>query len=155
MFFPLLRALNQQKNVLHDFDLQKISLHFYQNIYDMRALFVKYFYTMKFLILKKVQKNKNKVYKTNFDTICIEYYYREKLYKILSKVPRGPSRRKITNILNNENDSVLEKIAPFMGPLENWHNIEYTCSDFGEKKLNFIFNDGTNVEKNELDSLQF
>ena len=79
----------------------------------------------------------------------IKYKLKGKVYKLVVKPSRGP--KKILQILDKDGVSVLDNIAPYLGPENNFHGKQFTPVFFGFDKLIFELSDGKRkiFEKNE------
>lgn len=90
------------------------------------------------IIRIKLQAKEKNVYKISSGKICVEYEFCGSKYKLNSKFKKGPNKKQIQIIENENNENIYDKIEPYLGPNEDFHQINYTCNDFDEKYLKFI-----------------
>ena len=68
----------------------------------------------------------------------INYFHNNEEYKILYKVVRR-KKKIITDIKNELDESVFDKINMFLGFNQDFHNMIYTPKDLGFTELKFYF----------------
>lgn len=64
----------------------------------------------------------------------IEYAINDKKYRFITGLKRGPSNIAMIKCEDNE---VTDKILPYLGPNEDFHNIRYTPESLGYSSLDF------------------
>jgi hypothetical protein len=65
----------------------------------------------------------------------IEYTYKERPFKLISRMRRGPS--KFVQFMDGEKD-VTEVIRPYLGHNDDFHGIRYTPADLGFSSLSVL-----------------
>lgn len=82
--------------------------------------------------------------------ICINYTFSGKNYKLLSKIKRGPKKETL-EFFDENKENITDKIIPFYGPNNDWHQIEYCPNDFLLNKVTIKKNDVIyNFEKMDI-----
>lgn len=83
--------------------------------------------------------------------IVLTYYFRDRLYKILIRAPKGPE---IFSKITNENGTdVSDTIKSYFGPGCDWHQRKYKPSFWGYKQLNFQYSNSGHIETFENDDI--
>jgi hypothetical protein len=84
----------------------------------------------------------------NKSLVCIEdgkiilsYVVNGKLYKDVITTGKGPSR--VMVVIDENSNDASDEVIPFMGPLHNWHNKEFSPSFWKKQSLTFELSDGT------------
>ena len=109
------------------------------NLEERIKKFGKNILTVAYNILKIKFENKEKtVYRVSPHCLCIEYEYCGNKYKLHTKFKRGPNKKRIKFVQNENSEDVSEKVEPYMGPNEDFHGIQYTCKDFNFEYLKFF-----------------
>ena len=80
--------------------------------------------------IKKLDKNK-------FE---ITYVINGKMFKMITSPPKGPSL--VLQVSDDNQDDITEIVLPYIGPKNNWHNVEFTPSFFESKFLSFELSNG-------------
>jgi hypothetical protein len=93
-----------------------------------------------------VQTNKDNVY-------IVSYYLNGQTYKIPVIEPRFSFDRKqqALMVLNANEDDVTQKISKYMGPNNDFYGIVLKPSHLAEKSLNFMMEDGSELNVGEND----
>ena len=122
------------RNIIrNNYQLVKFRKINFKSLKILIQLFLKVIYI---LIIQKFSKNLNKIKKNTYD---LSYSVNGKLFKYRFKIEKGPP--KILQIIDHNNNDVTSKIAPYSGPLGNFHQIQYTPADFKAIELTFnLFN---------------
>jgi hypothetical protein len=89
-------------------------------------------------ILYSMLKMKNiGILKYNDKTL--NYYFNNEIYSIRIPIQRGP--KKVLSIFDEQRNSVYEKVKPYLGPNEDFHNQITTPATLGYKMLYFVLLD--------------
>lgn len=109
------------------------------NLEERIKKFLKNIFDVLYNIIKIKFENKEKqVYRISPNSICVEYEYCGQKYKLNTKFKKGPNKKRIKLIKNENEENVLEKVEPYLGPNEDFHGIPYTCKDFNFEYLKFF-----------------
>ena len=95
---------------------------------------------MKVLWLYIIQYFNSTVTLTGDNKYIISYVIKGKLYKMIIKPNRGPSKVLLVSDENHEDISNL--VFPYLGPEENFHNSKFTPRFFSRKELVFELSNG-------------
>lgn len=82
----------------------------------------------------------------------VTYSIHDNEYKIMIRHKNGPPNEFI--ILDENGYTCTDEILPYMGPLYDFHGIEYSPSDFRKKALKFMIDDGVVSEWGEYDIMK-
>lgn len=88
-------------------------------------------YWMNFL-----QWSNRSVKKVDKNTITISYVFNGRLYTFVSSVKRGP--KKIVAVVDHDNLDVTTDVLPFLGPNEDFHDINISPAFFKKESLTLI-----------------
>jgi len=91
------------------------------------------------MIYQKIAKNLVQLQKNEYD---VHYIYHGQLFKIKCKHTSGPQSAQVLMITNDKLEDVTNEITPYMGPKYNFHNMNYTPTDFKERELSFYLSNG-------------
>ena len=83
-------------------------------------------------ILQYLNKTLCKIDKNTYE---ITYKVNGRIYKMIVKPNRGPGI--VDKIFNENNEDITEKIVPYLGPNNNWHNNIFYVDFFDYEKLTF------------------
>ena len=89
---------------------------------------------LKSLYLSFIQYMNNSVIKIDKNRYEVSYIINGKLYKMVVSPSRGPIP--ILCITDKDNNDITEKIIPYFGPNNDWHNKKYYPDFFQEEILN-------------------
>lgn len=92
-------------------------------------------YWMKFL-----QWANNSVEYNNNKTITLTYVLKNKLYKIILPVGRGPP--KVLLVTDEKHEDVSDTILPYIGADFDWHKTEFVPGFWGKESLTFELSNG-------------
>lgn len=98
---------------------------------------------MKFFYLKCLQNiylTVSHLHKNNYE---IQYVLHDKLYRIRTKVKRGPS--KIVYILDHMDKDITEEIRSYMGPNEDFHGMSICPRDIGYEQIVIFLRNGETI----------
>ena len=105
------------------------------------------FYVSVYMFLKRILLLSRDVIKIKFfpekknvelvgnNKICINYTFSGKNYKLISRIKRGPKKETV-EFFNENEENITDKIFPFYGPNNDWHQIKYCPNDFSLEELN-------------------
>lgn len=113
-------------------------------------LFISLQMICKVLYLNIIQYLNNSIIKLNNNKYEINYVINGKIYKFITKIKRGP--KNVLLIYDENQNDVSDDILPYLGPAEDFHNIEYTPSYFNKNELFFELSCG-NVKRYEKDKI--
>jgi hypothetical protein len=101
----------------------------------------------------KYNSNKN-VKILNKNKYIIDYRYKNNDYKVRLKNKRGPSN--IVSIYDELGNDIYNMIKEYLGPNEDFHNIEYSPECFEKDKIIFLLMNGNEIEfkNNEIIKLE-
>lgn len=75
--------------------------------------------------------------------IEVDYVYHGVVYTLQLSVPYGPFfEEKVLQIIDQENNDVTERMHRYLGPLKDFHCLQYTPKDFNFKELTINWNNG-------------
>jgi hypothetical protein len=94
----------------------------------------------KVLYLNVIQYFNNSVVKLDKNTYEIKYVINGKMYKLISKMKRGP--KKVLLVYDENEEDVSDLICQYLGPEENFHNIKYNPKFFNREELVFELSSG-------------
>ena len=63
------------------------------------------------------------------------YTFSGKNYNLISRIKRGPKKETV-EFFNENEENITDKIFPFYGPNNDWHQIKYCPNDFSLEELN-------------------
>lgn len=91
-----------------------------------------------------LNKSTATIIETAKNTYTLTYYIKDKMYKSIIKPARGPSN--ILVILDDDNNEVTDKVAPYLGPHNNWTHCTSLTPELigGYKNLHIEYSDGNN-----------
>lgn len=95
---------------------------------------------LKSLYLSFIQYMNNSVIKIDKNKYELSYIINGKLYKMVVSPSRGPIP--ILCITNKNDNDITEKIIPYLGPNNDWHNKTFYPNFFNEELLNIEFLNG-------------
>lgn len=90
---------------------------------------------LKSFYLSFIQYMNNSIIKVGKNKYELTYIINGKMYKILVKPARGPVP--ILCVTDKNNNDITEKIIPYLGPNNDWHNEKYYPDFFNEEVLTF------------------
>jgi hypothetical protein len=99
--------------------------------------YVYYKIFFKFIHYQLIQYLYSTVSHLGHGNLEITYILHSKIYKIKTKIKKGPN--KIVSIRNRNYENVTENVLMYMGPNEDFHGQDVTPSDLGFDGLYFIF----------------
>lgn len=98
---------------------------------------------MKYAYLKILQKMYITVSHIGKNTYEIQYVLHDNIYRIHTKVRRGPSR--VFMILDQDANDVTDDVRSFMGPNEDFHGRQVCPKDMGYEKIHVSLRSGDEV----------
>ena len=99
-------------------------------------------------LCQRLNKSVKRIGKNQYE---ISYSIQGKVYKIRSKILRGPSQ--ILQIIDENSDDITHQIVPYIGPNYDFHKSVYTPSDFSKKQLIFNLSSGQTKIFNESENI--
>lgn len=106
---------------------------------------------LKMLWIYIIQYFNNSVCSIGNNKYVVTYVIKGKVYKLVVKVNRGPS--KILYIYDENNENISRLVQPYLGPEEDFHKCLFSPSFFNKKRLQFELFDGTCFEFSENDNI--
>ena len=97
-------------------------------------------------IFQTLNKTVTKIGKNKFE---ITYILNEQEYKFIVEGRRGP--KNIVSITDENYNNVTDKIEPYLGPKQDFHNRQFTPNCFGYERLNFEIVGGNILSFNKYD----
>lgn len=91
------------------------------------------------MLYQKIYHNIVPIDQNKYD---VHYIYHGQLYKIRIMHKKGPQKTQVLMIANDQLEDISEDIIPFMGPKQNFHNLDYQPCHFQQKELTFYLSDG-------------
>lgn len=116
--------------------------------WKQKYLLVKIF--LKYVYLKCLQQLYQTVRHVRRNHYEIQYILHDNVYKIQTKVKRGPSN--IERIMDHQNNNITEEVRSYLGPNEDFHGQLIRPFDLGYEKLHVEFRNGdeSSFETNDL-----
>lgn len=97
----------------------------------------------KYCYLKCLQNLYTTVVHIHKNTYEIQYVLHDKLYKIRTKVKRGPS--KIVQILDHLDNDITEEVRSYLGPNEDFHGQRICPEDIGYERVCVCLRNGVEM----------
>lgn len=97
---------------------------------------------------QKIAKNLQRVGRNEYD---VHYMLGNRLYKFRIHSKNGPRCKQVLQVIDQDNHDVTAAVAPYMGPLEDWHGKVYKPSTLSFESLTFNMASGEtmNFSKDE------
>lgn len=108
---------------------------------------------LKYLYLKFLQNIYKTVLHVNKNNYEIQYILHDNIYKVKTKVRRGPSP--IIRIMDHQQNDITNEIRTYLGPNEDFHGQSLKPLDLGYEKIHFILRHGKEVEFDINDPILF
>ena len=77
------------------------------------------------------------------NTYEIQYVLHDKIYKVRTKVRRGPPR--IVQILDHLDNDITDEVQSYLGPNEDFHGQCICPQDMGYERVYFCFRNGNKI----------
>jgi hypothetical protein len=122
--------------ILYEMNLAKSKNDHGEAIYETVETVITILYMM---VYQKLWKNLVVVGPGVYDVL---YTMNAKLYKIRIYHKRGPRGRKVLQVINEADEDVTTDIVPYLGPMEDFHGMDYKPQCLGHTQLSFNLNNG-------------
>lgn len=90
--------------------------------------------------LSFLQYMNSSIKKVGRNSYEISYLIEGKMYKMIVKPQKGPSR--VLQVSDENKEDITELVLPFLGPKNDWHGRKFVSWDFNRKSLTFELGNG-------------
>lgn len=97
----------------------------------------------KYCYLKLIQHMYLTVVHLHKNTYEIQYILHDKIYRVRTKVKRGPS--KIIQILDHLDNDITDEVRSYLGPNEDFHGQSVCPQDMGYERVYLCLRNGDQV----------
>lgn len=91
---------------------------------------------------QKIAKNIERLGRNEYD---VHYMLGNRLYKIRVYSKNGPRSRQVLQVIDQSDNDVTAVVAPYLGPLEDWHGRVYRPSTLLYESLTFNMANGESM----------